>query len=199
MLQITKIYESIIGEGIHAGRPAIFIRLHGCNLKCDFCEEEYTDYTEWEDLTLFNHLQKEFTDVGHVVFTGGEPTLQIVKVNRFIDLCNRLSQYEYLFHLETNGTMHVDTSRFFHVAVSPKVVNLPNYAIHELKIMHPFFSEIEIEGIVNIATSRGILIKNIFIQPISPFTPETITEIVQIAKNTGVRLGFQIHKFYNMK
>ena len=41
-MQITEIYRSLQGESTHAGLPCVFVRLTGCNLRCDWCDSEYT-------------------------------------------------------------------------------------------------------------------------------------------------------------
>ena len=41
-MQITEIYKSIQGESTHAGLPCVFVRLTGCNLRCSWCDSEYT-------------------------------------------------------------------------------------------------------------------------------------------------------------
>ena len=41
-MRITEIFFSIQGESSHAGRPCVFVRLTGCNLRCTWCDSEYT-------------------------------------------------------------------------------------------------------------------------------------------------------------
>src|SRR5256885_14335071 len=41
-MQITEIYKSIQGESTYAGLPCVFVRLTGCNLRCSWCDSEYT-------------------------------------------------------------------------------------------------------------------------------------------------------------
>ena len=41
-MQITEIYKSLQGESTHAGLPCVFVRLTGCNLRCVWCDSEYT-------------------------------------------------------------------------------------------------------------------------------------------------------------
>ena len=41
-MRITEIFHSIQGESTHAGRPCVFVRLTGCNLRCRWCDSEYT-------------------------------------------------------------------------------------------------------------------------------------------------------------
>ena len=42
MLQLAEIFYSIQGEGTWSGTPAVFVRLAGCNLACDFCDTDYS-------------------------------------------------------------------------------------------------------------------------------------------------------------
>ena len=44
MLQISEIYKSLQGESTHAGLPCVFVRLTGCNLRCSWCDSEFSFY-----------------------------------------------------------------------------------------------------------------------------------------------------------
>ena len=56
MLRITEIFHSIQGESSHAGRPCAFVRLAGCNLRCRWCDSEYTftggDHMSLDDVVM---------------------------------------------------------------------------------------------------------------------------------------------------
>ena len=80
--RVNEIFYSIQAEGRNAGRPAVFVRFAGCNLKCPFCDtnhEPYREMTQEEIEAEVNRLDP--TPSGKhqamVVFTGGEPTLQL--------------------------------------------------------------------------------------------------------------------------
>ena len=51
-LRITEIYASIQGESTHVGKPCVFVRLTGCNLRCTWCDSEYT-FTGGEQIAAF--------------------------------------------------------------------------------------------------------------------------------------------------
>ena len=57
MLRITEIFHSIQGESSHAGRPCVFVRLTGCNLRCRWCDSAYT-FTGGEKMSLDDVVAK---------------------------------------------------------------------------------------------------------------------------------------------
>jgi len=114
--RIAEVFYSLQGEGRNAGRPAVFVRFAGCNLKCDFCD---TDHRCMEELTL-SDLRTRVAQVGGpcqvVIFTGGEPMLQL-------DVGILRAFRHYYTALETNGTLEIPEeirSRLNWVTVSPK-------------------------------------------------------------------------------
>jgi sulfatase maturation enzyme AslB (radical SAM superfamily) len=74
---LIEIYKSIQGESSFAGAPCIFVRLAGCNLRCSWCDSEYTftgGYKLSED-EVVAEIEK-LAPVRLIEFTGGEPLLQ---------------------------------------------------------------------------------------------------------------------------
>ena len=100
-LKINEIYYSIHGESSYTGLPCIFIRLTYCNLRCSYCDSEYTFY-EGRDMTINEILDniKKY-DCNLVEVTGGEPLLQ----KRCIDLLKELVNLNYKVLLETSGSL----------------------------------------------------------------------------------------------
>jgi len=75
-LKVNEIFFSIQGESSFAGRPCVFVRLTGCNLRCRYCDTTYA-YEEGEDLDTAVILQKVASFGCRLVeITGGEPLLQ---------------------------------------------------------------------------------------------------------------------------
>jgi 7-carboxy-7-deazaguanine synthase len=101
-MQITEIYKSIQGESTHAGLPCVFVRLTGCNLRCSWCDSEYT-FSGGHRMGLEEVLQEVerlSPDGGLVEITGGEPMLQEREV---VPLMQRLLDTGYTVLLETSG------------------------------------------------------------------------------------------------
>lgn len=105
-MHLIEIYKSVQGESSFAGRPCIFVRLAGCNLRCSWCDSEYTfkggiPYTEEEIAAAVERL----APVRLVEFTGGEPLLQ---ARELIPLMRRLLQSGYELMIETSGERPLD-------------------------------------------------------------------------------------------
>ena len=102
-LKINEIYYSVQGESTHVGRPCIFIRLTYCNLRCTYCDSEYTFY-EGKDMEI-THIMNEIKqwDCNLVEVTGGEPLFQ----DKCINLLNELVNSNYEVMLETGGSLSI--------------------------------------------------------------------------------------------
>jgi 7-carboxy-7-deazaguanine synthase len=101
-MQITEIYKSIQGESTHAGLPCVFVRLTGCNLRCSWCDSEYT-FTGGQRRTMEEvaaEVERLSPAGGLVEITGGEPLLQEREV---VPLMQRLLDANYTVLLETSG------------------------------------------------------------------------------------------------
>jgi 7-carboxy-7-deazaguanine synthase len=101
-MQITEIYKSIQGESTHAGLPCVFVRLTGCNLRCSWCDSEYT-FTGGHRMTpeeVFEEVEQLSPGGGLVEVTGGEPLLQEREV---VPLMQRFLDAGYTVLLETSG------------------------------------------------------------------------------------------------
>ena len=100
--RINDIFYSLQGEGHNTGRAAIFIRFSGCNLKCPFCDTDFSQYEELSDDDIIERI-KDFPS-RFVVLTGGEPSLQVDT-----PLIDKLHAHGYEIAMETNGTHPVPT------------------------------------------------------------------------------------------
>lgn len=134
-LLVTSIFRTIQGEGPLAGRPAVFVRLAGCNFGaktlgfCAFCDTafEFDKGKLYTYSELINAIvtQEGFLKTDALVITGGEPTLQ----HNLIPFMQLVQEHVSQIQLETNGTQaqffrklddHDPLDVIFTVVVSPK-------------------------------------------------------------------------------
>ena len=103
MLKVNEIFYSIQGESSLAGRPCLFIRLAGCNLRCKYCDTDYA-YGNGIMMSVDQVLRAAAKyDCPLVLITGGEPLMQ----EDSFHLMDKLIEHEYQVMLETNGTLAV--------------------------------------------------------------------------------------------
>jgi 7-carboxy-7-deazaguanine synthase len=102
-MRITEIFHSIQGESSQAGRPCVFVRLTGCNLRCRWCDSEYT-FTGGERMSI-DEIVERVKSYGCklVEVTGGEPLAQAES----FDLIHRLCDEGFEVLIETSGSIDV--------------------------------------------------------------------------------------------
>jgi 7-carboxy-7-deazaguanine synthase len=105
VLSVNEIFYSIQGESTYAGRPCVFVRLAGCDLRCAWCDTAYA-FSEGRTMTVDDVLQRVDGYRSPLVeVTGGEPLLQ----DDVYPLMERLLESGRTVLLETGG--QVDVSR----------------------------------------------------------------------------------------
>ena len=150
MYSIKEIYKTIQGEGAQSGRSAVFVRFTGCNLWsgkekhrssaiCKFCDTDFVG-TDGVNGGRYSRegLVKKIRDIwasderGYIVFTGGEPMLQLNK--ELISICK---ENNFETAIETNGTIKIDFDIDW-ICVSPKAGSdlLVSHG-NELKVVFP--------------------------------------------------------------
>jgi len=102
-LKINEIFYSIQGESSYAGRPCVFIRLTGCNLRCSYCDTQYA-YDEGGLMEIGDVLKRVASyKCSLVEVTGGEPLIQEETPSLILSLLE--AGHEVL--LETNGSQDI--------------------------------------------------------------------------------------------
>ncbi|MBR6018010.1 MAG: radical SAM protein [Paludibacteraceae bacterium] len=120
MYKINEVFYTLQGEGAHAGIPAVFVRLSGCNLRCPWCDTEFKEYREMSAAAIVAEVQ-DLYDIPNerrkmVVLTGGEPSLQVDTA-----LINALHEAGFYICIETNGTRPLPEGIDW-ITCSPKMV-----------------------------------------------------------------------------
>lgn len=134
MYKVNDIFSSLQGEGHHTGRAATFVRFAGCNLRCPFCDTDFTHYREMSAEEIVKNV-KQYT-TRFVVLTGGEPSLQVDDT-----LVAALHEAGFYIAVETNGTRLLPEGIDW-VTVSPKqpltTTSLPQIEsgrVNEIKVV----------------------------------------------------------------
>ena len=103
-MRVTEIFFSIQGESTHAGKPCVFVRFTGCDLRCGYCDTAYA-FHGGKDMSRAEILgEVERHPARFVCLTGGEPVLQ----KELPDLCHELLARGYEVSLETHGQRPLD-------------------------------------------------------------------------------------------
>jgi 7-carboxy-7-deazaguanine synthase len=102
-LKVNEIFYGIQGESSYTGRPCVFVRLTGCNLRCTYCDTQYA-YSEGEEMELEEIMLKVSSYRCNLVeITGGEPLIQ----EETPGLIDRLLEDGFEVLLETNGSRDI--------------------------------------------------------------------------------------------
>ena len=108
-LKLSETFESLQGEGVSAGAPAIFVRLAQCNLHCVWCDTKYTwDFERYRYADeVHERSPREVAELVNasstrrLILTGGEPLLQQRALKEFFACLAP----DILVEVETNGTI----------------------------------------------------------------------------------------------
>ena len=192
MLQLAEIFYSLQGEGSHAGTPAVFVRLAGCNLACDFCDTDYSLKFIASVDEVVARVRELGEDCPMVVITGGEPFAQ----SETLALIAALRAAGRRVHVESNGTIAVDRELPPDVwlTVSPKERLDSGMAkrANEAKLI--------VDRRVPREWAERFAGTPIFLQP-EGNKPENIALAVEAAKAEPAlfRLSLQTHKFIGIR
>jgi 7-carboxy-7-deazaguanine synthase len=217
-MQITEIYKSIQGESTHAGLLCVFVRLTGCNLRCSWCDSEYT-FTGGHRMTMEEVAEEveQLSPGGLVEITGGEPMLQEREV---VPLMQHLLDDGYTVLLETSGErpLHRVPKGVVKI-VDVKCPNSGEYDSFDMQNLEALDSSDEVKFVLSDRTDyefardfverhqlagrvTAILFSPAFSQDAGGprdsshclLDPRELAEWM-LADNVPARLGLQIHKF----
>lgn len=190
---VNEIFYSLQGEGRWAGRPAIFIRFSGCNLRCPFCDTDFKAYTKMTAKDILGEFLK-YSQCNFIVLTGGEPTLQVDK-----DFVDMLHANGYYVAMETNGTKDVPYNVDW-VTVSPKAAYVKEGSVwvasaEEVKVVYDGEHE---------PSDCGIEAEEYYIQPCDTGNEEKNKEITRLCvewvkNHPKWKLSLQQQKILNVR
>lgn len=218
MYKINEVFETIQGEGVFTGVPAIFVRLQVCPVGCSWCDTKQTWTAEPEDLVSVERIMVKTEDsplwtqldangivallieqgytAKHIVITGGEPCIYDLR-----PLTIALEKAGFNCQIETSGTSDILTSDQTWVTVSPKInmkAKLPvlvSALERANEIKHPVGTHKDIdqlEALLATATLRSDV--TIALQPISQ-KPRATELCIETCITRNWRLSIQTHKY----
>ena len=217
-MHIIEIYKSIQGESTFTGLPCIFVRLAGCNLRCNWCDSEYTfsGGIKMSQDEVFAAVQA-LAPVKMVEITGGEPMLQ---ERELLPLVDKLLANGYELLMETSGERSlVNVPKIVHKIVDVKCpgsgegdsFNLVNFSAltqrDEIKFVIADRIDYEFAREFAIANDlagkvHAVIFSPAFRKDASPsrdaanclLDPRELVDWV-LADGLNVRVGLQVHKF----
>ncbi|OBU18896.1 7-carboxy-7-deazaguanine synthase QueE [Photobacterium aquimaris] len=216
--KINEVFETIQGEGVFTGVPAIFVRLQVCPVGCSWCDTKQTWTAEPEDLVSVERIMVKTEDsplwtqldadgvvnlliaqgytAKHVVITGGEPCIYDLR-----PLTAALETAGFNCQIETSGTSAILTSDNTWVTVSPKInmkAKLPvltSALARANEVKHPVGTQKDIDqldALLATATLRNDV--TIALQPISQ-KPRATELCISTCIARNWRLSIQTHKY----
>jgi 7-carboxy-7-deazaguanine synthase len=208
-LDVVEIFPTFQGEGPYVGYPAVFVRLGGCNLACDFCDTEFDSYQNLSLEKIVAQVIKISKDeTGKfirklVVITGGEPLRQPIS-----RLCQQLINLGFLVQIETNGTLFCDLPKEVKIICSPKVSNGKYHQIRSdlLSKIDAFkfiisHNKKEYSDLAEFA--KLDLGTPVYLQPMDEGSElknnQNLKLTLELAKKFGHRISLQIHKILEIK
>ena len=192
-LKVKEIFYSLQGEGGRQGAASIFIRLSGCNLNCGFCDTDFSDGKYMPCEQILSQIRQY--PCQWIVWTGGEPTLQLT------DECLQFfKQAGFYQAIESNGCNPL-SALLDYTVVSPK--GQPDYAkkinplVDEVRL--PIWENDKIPPIESLPEAVHYFISPIFTENPAE-TKANIDYCVQLIKlNPQWRLSLQIHKYIGIE
>lgn len=204
-LKVNEIFHSIQGEGTYALYPCAFIRLTGCNLRCTWCDTEYSFYEGQAQALGAILAQVETFGAKMVEITGGEPLLQ----KNVYTLMALLAERGKTVLIETSGSILIDrVPEYVHIILDMKAPasgedrknryeNLSLLkASDDLKIVVATHEDFDFaENLIVQHRLSDKLSKPAIVQPaFGLLEPAELAEWVKSSR-TPLRMGLQLHKY----
>lgn len=217
---VNEVFETLQGEGVFTGVPAIFVRLQGCPVGCPWCDTRQTwdklehnqvkpadvirtdgsigRWAEHDAKSLLEAFKQQGFNARHIVITGGEPCLYPLT-----ELTEAFNAAGFRTQIETSGTFEVNCSADTWVTVSPKVgmkggMPVLRQALERAnEIKHPVATEAHIEELDQLLRGLDLKDKTICLQPISQKSRATALAM-KVCIERNWRLSIQTHKYLDI-
>lgn len=204
MYKIKEIFTTLQGEGYHTGTAAVFVRFTGCNLwsglekdrnkgagSCSlWCDTDFVGGEKYSLTELVDEIYKIAGRIRYVVFTGGEPLLQLD--NQLLEALP-----DFYTAVETNGTIDPMELELDWICMSPKKGTETVIPIgDEMKVIFPQVG-MDYEELYR---NHHQDFKHFFIQPMDGLYREmnTALAIQYVKDHPNWRLSIQSHKYLSI-
>jgi 7-carboxy-7-deazaguanine synthase len=202
-MRIVEIFRSIQGEGKNQGKPCLFIRLAGCNLKCRWCDTPESRSGGMQ-MCLDAILEQVWrVNPSYVCITGGEPLLQADDLEK---LLISLHKRGTVIDIETNGT--VDFARFQQYASVCMDVKCPSSGEQsERSLLDKIRQQDSVKFVVKDEADCEYALEvmrthriagEIFMSPVGGADYQIISKFI-LTNNLPVRMQVQLHKIIGVK
>ncbi|EDP59963.1 7-carboxy-7-deazaguanine synthase QueE [Vibrio sp. AND4] len=214
-------FETIQGEGVFTGVPAVFVRLQECPVGCSWCDTKQTWYAKEEDQRQIGDIlvktedsptwcfasaqdivveyKKQGFNAKHIVITGGEPCIYDLR-----ELTAAFEEMDCQCQIETSGTSEVVASESTWVTVSPKVAMKGKLPILKSalgranEIKHPVGTQKDIDQLDVLLASAEVGESTVIaLQPISQ-KPRATQLCIDTCIARNWRLSVQTHKYLSI-
>lgn len=214
-------FETIQGEGVFTGVPAVFVRLQECPVGCAWCDTKQTWEANEQDQLSFDQIivktgdspnwcsasaqqiiamyQSQGYTAKHIVITGGEPCIYDL-----VPLTQAFEEIGCQCQIETSGTFEVRATKDTWVTVSPKVAmkgKLPvieSALLRANEIKHPVATDKDIENLDQLLQSANVPESTVIaLQPISQ-KPRATQLCIDTCVARNWRLSIQTHKYLSI-
>lgn len=203
--KVVEIFTSIEGEGARAGLPSLFIRLHGCNLSCSYCDSQYACVgTDYKEMTCGDIIAAALVaGLRTVTLTGGEPLMH----EGVLELLEALDDSNFHVNVETNGSLPIEPYMHLEKVMFTVDYKCPSSDMNEAMLRETFKSVRATDVIKFVVGSREDLsvMRNfidymnpeaqVYVSPVwGKIEPKHIVEYVLQNKLHRVRVQLQLHK-----
>ncbi len=195
-LPIVEEFYTIQGEGFHAGKPAYFIRVGGCDIACHFCDTKISWNKNLHKKISVNNIVKKVVETAakSVVVTGGEPTMYNLE-----PLTSEIYRNNIESFLETSGAYPI-TGKWDWICISPKQQKAPinnNMPLaNELKVVISKAEDFQWAEKWRTHVNADC---KLFLQPEFSRFDTIISKIVEYVKENPVwNVSLQIHKYMSI-
>lgn len=197
-LTINEIFCSVQGEGVRAGTLNVFVRFSGCNLTCSAdgeagfdCDTEFVSGIKMPIAALYSAVAA-FSPCRAIVFTGGEPTLQLTR-----EIVAEFQRQGYYCAIETNGTREVQALGLDWVCVSPKTAE---HTIHAKEADEVKYVRRAGQGIPRPKVRATYKLLSPAVQPDGNILRADLEHCISLIKeNPEWRLSTQQHKTWRVR